>query len=216
MKTLLDIFEDFTSDDSVASGTKVVTMIPYTTVHPTDLEPASVIELDTNNGPWIAGGACLRWYQNQPVGDSDLDVFCRDAKQAADVMDRLRYWGRYIRKHESENATTFEYWDDKAENRWTIQVITKRYYNDMQEIIDNFDVSVCQIATDGKQWILGDHTARDIREKNLRMKLPLQPDAVKRLTKYWIYGYRPVDGLIEAIQDNPVGRWEFNPSEDYS
>jgi hypothetical protein len=86
----------------------------------------------------------------------------------------------------------------------------------MQEIIDNFDVTVCQLATDGRQWVLGDYTARDIREKNLRMRIPLQADAVKRLTKYWIYGYRPVDGLIEAVQNNPVGKWEFNPSEDYS
>jgi hypothetical protein len=64
--------------------------------------------------------------------------------------------------------------------------------------------------------MLGDYTAKDIRERNLRMALPLHQDAVKRLTKYWVYGYRPVPGLLEAIQNNPEGRWAFNPSEDYS
>lgn len=217
MGTILSsIFEELESTNSANSSSKIVDIKSYPTVHSTDLEPVTVIDLNADNGPWIAGGACLRWYQNLPVGNSDLDVFSRNAKQAADVIERIRSWGRYTRKHESENATTFSYWDSKREVEWTIQVITKRYYNNMQEIIDNFDVTVCQLATDGHQWVLGEHTARDIREKNLRMQIPLQADAVKRLTKYWIYGYRPVDGLIEAVQNNPMGKWEFNPTEDYS
>jgi hypothetical protein len=47
------------------------------------------------------------------------------------------------------------------------------------------------------------------------MEMPLMPDALKRLVKYWTYGYRPDDGLIEAVQNNPVARWEFSPEEDY-
>lgn len=211
------IFDDWaTTNESATAGKSTVGVIPYPTVHPTDREPVSVVDINDKEGPWVAGGACLRWYQNLPVGNSDIDVFSRNAKQAAEVIERIRSWGRYSRKHESENATTFDYWDENNETHWTIQVITKRYYNNMQEIIDNFDVTVCQVATDGNQWVLGNHTARDIREKNLRMQLPLQADAVKRLTKYWIYGYRPVDGLLEAVQNNPVGKWEFNPTEDYT
>jgi hypothetical protein len=63
---------------------------------------------------------------------------------------------------------------------------------------------------------MGDFTARDIRERNLRFKLPLHQDAPKRLTKYWTYGYRPVPGTLEEICRNPDTRWQFSQEEDYN
>ena len=134
-----------------------------------------------------------------------------------DLIERLKSYGRYTVKAESENAVTLDYWGPETSNfRWTIQIIRRRFFNNYEEIIKNFDITVCQIVTDGTYIELGEYTARDIREKNLRMSQPLHDDAVKRLTKYWVYGYRPVDGLIDAIVKNPTGRWAFNPSEDYN
>lgn len=211
MFKLNDIFE---SVKAVSSTTPMV-INKYPLVHFSDWEAVTVVN-PSEHGPWIAGGSCLRWYQNLPVGESDIDVFCRNAKQASDVMDAIRATSRYHRKYESENATTFDVWSEDRSSRWTIQIITKRYYSDLKEVLDNFDLTVCQIGTDGNKWQLGNHTARDIREKNLRMCLPLQPDAAKRLTKYWVYGYRPVPGLLENIINNPIGNWKFNPEEDYT
>ena len=92
----------------------------------------------------------------------------------------------------------------------------KGVYENLQAIIDRFDISVCQVGTAGNELVIGEYTARDVRERNLRMGMPLHPDAVKRLTKYWTYGFRPVPGLIEAIKENPESKWAFNPAEDYS
>jgi hypothetical protein len=216
LNTLEDLFNDFSTSFTPNSG-KDVLIASYPTVFPRDLEPVSIIKPGVN-GPWIAGGAGLRWYQGLPVGDSDIDVFCSSKEQAQSVINEVRSWGRFSNKFTSDNATTLDYYakdTSQGVQNWTIQIITKRYYNNMQEIIDNFDLSVCQVATDGKSWALGRHTAKDIRERNLRMEMPLMPDALKRLVKYWTYGYRPVDGLVEAVQSNPVGRWEFSPEEDY-
>jgi hypothetical protein len=63
---------------------------------------------------------------------------------------------------------------------------------------------------------LGKQTAKDIRERNLRLKIPLQPDALKRVVKYWTYGYLPVEGVLEAVQNNPIGKWQFELDEDYN
>lgn len=216
MASLNDIFDD--TDSLKLGGKKTVDILSYPTIPVHDHEPFSIIEADAVNGPWVAGGAGLRWYQGQPVGDSDIDIFCKNAKQAADVIERIKSYGRYVVKFTSENATTLEYIagsNDWGPGRWVMQVITKRYYESMTEVIDNFDLSVCQVATDGESWVLGEYTARDIREKNLRMQETLHADAVKRLVKYWIYGYRPVDGLIDQIRDNPESRWAFESSEDY-
>ena len=214
---LEDLFSSFECSPRSTNHDKNINVIEFPTVHTADSEPLNLIWPDIKNGPWIAGGACLRWYQGQPVGENDIDIFCANAKQAAEVIDRIKSYGRFSVKFESENAVTLNYWTKKDySTNWTIQVITRRYFNSLQEVIDNFDITVCEIGTAGNEWILGPSTARDIRERNLRFKMPLQPDALKRLTKYWAYGYRPVDGTLEAIQNNPNAKWQFgSETEDY-
>lgn len=215
LQTLEELFSDMQTES--VNRDKTVDIHKYPTISYKDAEPVNIIK-PSKNGPWIAGGACLRWYQDQPVRESDIDVFCNSKEQAQHLISEVKSWGRYSNRFTSDNATTLDYFAKDSSHgveRWTIQIITKRYYTNMQEIIDNFDLSVCQIATDGDSWVLGKHTARDIRERNLRMEMPLMPDALKRLTKYWTYGYRPVPGLLEAVQNNPIARWEFSPEEDY-
>ncbi len=196
---------------------KPVEVIEFPTVHKNDNEPVNLIWPDIQRGPWIAGGAALRWYQGQPVGENDIDVFCANAKQAADIIEKIKSYGRFSVKFESENAVTIDYWSKEAyDRRWTIQVITRRYFSSLEEVINNFDITVCEVGTSGNDWKLGPFTARDIRERNLRFKMPLQPDAMKRLVKYWTYGYRPVEGTIDAVQNNPIGKWQFGAeTEDY-
>jgi hypothetical protein len=195
---------------------KPVEVFQFPTVHNDDSEPVTLIWPDIKHGPWIAGGACLRWYQGMSVGENDIDVFCANAKQAADVIENIKSYGRYTVKFESENAVTLEYWPKGSySKRWTIQIITRRYFASLEEVINNFDITVCEVGTAGNEWQLGPFTARDIRERNLNFKLPLQPDALKRLVKYWTYGYRPVPGTIEAIQNNPIAKWQFSETEDY-
>ena len=211
---LKKIFADFEETVYANSG-KEVDLKPFVTIHASDLEPVSIVSPNLERGPWIAGGACLRWYQGQPVGESDIDVFCANAKQASDVIEAVKSYGRFSTKFESENAVTLEYFG-KDQGRWTVQVITRRYFANLDDVIDSFDMTVCEIGTCGFEWLMGPFTARDIREKNLRFKQPLQPEAVKRMVKYWTYGYRPVDGLVEAVQENPVARWIFTTDEDYN
>jgi hypothetical protein len=196
---------------------KPVEVIEFPTVHRDDNEPLNLIWPNIHLGPWIAGGAALRWYQGQPVGENDIDVFCANARQAADIIERIKSYGRYTVKFESENAVTLDYWNkDQYNRRWTIQVITRRYFASLEDVINNFDITVCEVGTCGNEWQLGPFTARDIRERNLRFKMPLQPDAMKRMVKYWTYGYRPVEGTMAAVQNNPVGKWQFGAeTEDY-
>jgi hypothetical protein len=211
--SILDIFKDCTLHTLEEISPKL-NISPHRAAHLDDWEPVSVIEPNLKDGPWIAGGAPLRWYQGLPLGNSDIDVFCRDAVQAAKVIERIKSYGRYFVKFESENAVTIEHRSEEH-SQWIIQVITRRYFTSMQDVISNFDLSVCQIGTDGTDWILGVDTARDIRQKNLRFVPPLHNDAVKRLTKYWIYGYRPVEGTLESIQKNPDAIWKYENDNDY-
>lgn len=186
-------------------------------IHPDDLYAIDFIRPDAKKGPWIAGGAALRWFQGRPVGSSDIDVFCRNAEQAIKIQNRLTKTHHRI-KCQTDNAITIEIYNsgDVFTDRksWIIQIITRKFYENMQEIIDSFDISVCEIVTAGDEWILGKFTARDIREKNLRFT-NIQSDAPKRLAKYWTYGYRPIEGTLEKILNNEKMRWEYDPDHDY-
>lgn len=216
MKSLTEIFSDFIDVDVKHSNyNKEVDIIRVPCCHNDDQEPITLIWPDLEHGPWIAGGACLRWYQGQPVSENDIDIFCRSPKQALELVEKLKSYGRYSTKHESENATTLSYHNKAGTKYWTLQIIKRRYFNNIQEVIDNFDISVCQIGTGGQEWIMGPHTAKDIREKNLRMNKPLHPDASKRLVKYWTYGYRPVDGLLDDVRNNPEATKVFQSDGDY-
>lgn len=218
---LTDIFDDFRfgaveTKPLHKNYSKPVDVVDFPCVHKEDSEPLTIIWPDLKNGPWIAGGACLRWYQGLPVAESDIDIFCASEEQAQRVIDEIKSYGRYSTKFESENATTLSYYGKDSSKTWTLQVIKRRYFMSLKEVIDNFDISVCQVGTAGNDWLLGTHTARDIRERNLRMNMPLHPDAAKRMVKYWTYGYRPVDGLLDAVQSNPVANKVFEIDGDYN
>ena len=217
LSTLEELFNDFNVQTQSENYGKPVDAVEFPCVHRDDSEPITLIWPDLERGPWIAGGAALRWWQGQPVGESDIDVFCANREQAEAVIERIKEYGRWTRKFDSDNATTLSYWSkDNDRKTWTIQIIKRRYYKTLQEVIDSFDMTVCEIGTGGNNWLLNKMTARDIRERNLRLKMPLQPDAVKRVVKYWTYGYRPVPGLLEAVQNNPNAKWEFALDEDYN
>ena len=196
LSTLEELFNDFNVQTESVNYDKPVATVEFPCVHGDDSEPVTLIWPELEHGPWIAGGAALRWWQGQPVGESDIDVFCANREQAEAVIERIKEFGRWQRKYDSDNATTLSYWSkDNSSKTWTIQIIKRRYYKTLQEVIDSFDMTVCEIGTGGNHWLLNKMTARDIRERNLRLKMPLQPDAVKRVVKYWTYGYRPVPGL---------------------
>ena len=217
LSTLEELFADINMQTKTANYDQFVDVVDFPTIHRADSEPITLIWPDIERGPWIAGGAPLRWWQGLPVGENDIDVFCASQAQAEVVIERIKEFGRWQRKYDSDNATTLSYWSkDDSSKVWTIQVIKRRYFNSLEDVISNFDMTVCEIGTCGNNWVLGKQTARDIRERNLRMKLPLTPDALKRVVKYWTYGYRPVEGLLEAVQDNPIAKWEFALDEDYN
>lgn len=193
----------------------------FQTVHEEDQLPVNIIEPDLKNGPWIAGGACLRWFQNKPVGKhSDIDVFCKNEKQAEKLIDYIRHIGLSTHGNGSahviiktDNACTFSI---NANNKdWKIQVITCKYFNTIQEVIDNFDISVCQVATTGNEWILGNNTAKDINSHSLRFNY-ISKQSPKRLIKYWTYGFIPIPGTISMIQQHKDSSWDFICDDDYA
>jgi hypothetical protein len=193
----------------------------YPTVHPNDQLPVNIINPDIDKGPWIAGGACLKWFQGMPVGKySDIDVFCKNESQANRLIDFIsndlglkNHSGHALPLFKTDNATTFSI--EANFNHWKLQIITCNYFNSIQEVIDRFDITVCQVATAGNEWILGEKTAKDINQRILRFN-KITNASPKRLIKYWTYGYTPETETIEAIQNHADCSWDFINDEEYA
>jgi len=177
-------------------------------VHRDDRIIVNAINPNMETGPWIAGGAALAWYNGDHVGRSDIDIFSRNVGQFHDMHATIMKLGAHI-VYQSESANTYGLNDENGTKIYTLQLICRRYFDTAQELLENFDISVCKVVTDGDHFVLGDGTALDINDKVLRMRTPLNQDAVKRLVKYWCYGYYPTDELLEEVRTDTNLKWQF-------
>lgn len=174
------------------------------------------IKPNLEHGPWIAGGAVWRWYRGQAINSfTDVDVFFRDRAQFDLLNDQLRLG----RKNEfdsgeplfiSDNAATYSF------DGYRIQLIKRNFYDNVDALLNKFDIISCKIATDGRQWFTNNtQTIQHIESSVLDMVNPLQPGAIKRFLKYWIYGFIPTDELITRLQKAENLERNFFMTNDY-
>jgi len=161
-----------------------------------DASVVSAINPNLINGPWIAGGAVRKWINGEDINESDIDVFCKDENQFEEVLATLRKYepSAVLDEIVTDNATTLKI----SSRKQLVQIVKHTFYENPQEIIDNFDISVCQLVTDGDTIVYGEHTFEDLNKKQLRM-VKYRPGAIKRLTKYFIYGYTPIPRVVDKI-----------------
>jgi hypothetical protein len=177
-------------------------------VHEKDKSFVKILDLDINEGPWLAGGAVLSWYNGEPVGDSDFDIFFKDIRQ----FDQM--FGRLMRNHgsivfTSDNALTLNITIDDDVKK--VQLIRKNYYQSALDVINNFDFTICQLVTDGYDIVSGEKTFEHIKERRIVPFKEPSKAIVKRIIKYVSYGYKPDPDLISNIIENPDKYdWMFN------
>lgn len=211
MNTLFDVF---TFEDTTSSKKKIL-IEEFPVINKKDWEPVSLIQPDLHKGPFIAGGAPLRWFVGQNCGESDIDVFCVNVKQADTIVKRIQDHGRYQVMAKTENAITMRYYSQEpGDQTWLIQVIYVRFFPTLEQVIDSFDISVCQIGTTGYEWKLGKNTAKDLRKKQFRFESELRTDSMKRLVKYWTYGFTPIDGTLDTFETSDI-KWDLVEHEPY-
>ena len=181
-----------------------------------------LISTSMETGPWIAGGASLKWYQGQGVGSGDIDIWCRDQIQFERVHNLLsnEYSRFFTLSYQTDNAISFEYnvpqedqnllknllynnpthMNPNVRTFYKIQLICRKFFSKPQDIIDCFDFTICQVVTDGVSVVVGKRTHYDIKHKILRFAGEVNPKAaLRRFTKYLCKGYRPVDGMVSQI-----------------
>jgi hypothetical protein len=177
------------------------------TVHKTDKKLVRNLCLSRHKGV-VAGGAALRWFQNQAVEDHDIDIWFpnEDARLNFYLHDKN---SRVV--HDSKNATTY------LVDTTKIQLI-KNPYTSIMDLVKSFDITVCQIATDGNTWYYSDDFISDLKHRRLRIS-SLCENSIRRVFKYWNYGFIPDDDLLQSIINNPDTCWDYSKQmteEDYN
>lgn len=213
MSNIAKDFFDFTEFFSKTKKQEVVlSPDPYPLVHPVDTK---IFHLLTYIGADIvvAGGCALSWYQQQPVGLKDIDVWFKSQRNFDRLSEFLnREESRCRKVYDTENAETWKI-TISTEMVYRVQLIKNKFYNRPEELIEDFDITVCQIATDGHTWWHSDRFCQDLKDRRLAMT-KTHPGSVKRLIKYWTYGFQPDDAVIQQISVNPETKWDFSNQTD--
>ena len=175
-------------------------------VHRSDIEVfMSLPPLSLKNGPWVAGGAAIKWFMDQPIGQSDIDVFCSSAQQCTNTVNHLKKNG-FRERLSTPNAITLEYSVDPT---YTIQVIRKKFFTDIDALLSQFDISACAIATDGVTFYVSDkNTIPDIRNRIVRFRR-YAPTSIKRYLKYSCYGFKAPPHQLQDILDSIPEDYDF-------
>lgn len=147
-------------------------------------------------GPWCAGGAVRRIAQGREISDGDLDFFFSNRAEWAKFDKVLK---DYEELHRSNAATTY------MVNGLKVQIIKRRFYDSLDELLGDFDFTVCQVATDGKRMGHTREAIKDIDDQVLRFapqgrisKLTV----IGRMVKYINHGFVPETGLFRMVVES--------------
>lgn len=171
-------------------------------VHPQDREVVKHLNLEKFNAV-IAGGAALSWYQKQSVDTKDIDVWFRKQKDHKLMTEYLR---ESTKVFSSNNADTYKI--EMGDKEYRVQLIHNSPFESPVDLVNTFDITVSQIATDGYTWWYSDQFLADLKNKRLRITKS-HNGSLKRLIKYWSYGFQPMDEDLKLITENPNTQWNF-------
>ncbi len=161
-----------------------------------DLPVLNLVGFDLEDGPWIAGGAPRRWIQKQSVGRADVDIFCKNSVQYNNIVAELdrRNIDRF---YNSDNAVSYK------SDTHRIQVV-KKYFATGEDVLNSFDIRLCQFITDGKNIMFPSEAYSDLKAKKIHFNKFNEVNAVKRTIKYMCYGFTLDEESINQMKSGDI------------
>lgn len=138
------------------------------------------------NGVILAGGS-LRSLVDPEDTICDYDLFFTDISKVESVQQHLihRDYSLIFQCPKGELST---YFNNETETK--VQLITKRKYIDMTDLISSFDITACCCAYDGNSFKYNERFVFDVLNKLININTVEYPVAtMKRITKYVKKGY---------------------------
>lgn len=182
---------------------------PYRDLFSTILR--SLPQLDIENGPWLAGGSVRRLFDGSQE-EADFDIFFKNEKQLEEFKNKFIDNETSIIHEENDHSINimlpvigrildgvFRNSPFAGPSVARIQLI-KIYHPDVDTLLDSFDYTLCQFATDGDCLVTGGTSLRDITSKRcMPNKITYPKSSMRRMLKYAKQGYTIDDTTFEAI-----------------
>ena len=178
-------------------------------------------------GAFIAGGFMTSVMQEQKAeGDIDLfftgeEPFKETMKLLAEPPDEDSAWAfRGYRLETGDKGILFEngkglrYVKYVHDKRPPIQLIKLVWYESSEHVIDSFDFTVAQFATDGEDLVFNPIGILDLARKRLvlhRMQFP--SSTLRRMIKYSKKGYYACPGSLARIAEETTKHLTRYPDE---
>lgn len=191
---------------------------------------------DIENGPWVAGGYPLSIYRGDNTFKHDIDFFFKDENQLQEYQDKFEklfynnheeveddgtcLWNSLVLKENGTswtkmitvNSITYLPQDGNEKNQ--VQFVKKNFYTNLQGVLDDFDVSVCKIATDGVDFFATNKTYKQIENSVFDMSC-INEKSIRRFTKYVSYGFTPSQETIKKLYEFKGHLFDFAGVDDY-
>lgn len=211
-------FECYLTDNRPKYNAKVFKVIPKN-----DADMLSFIDPNLSDGPWVAGGTALNWY-NGAEASSDIDVFFSNREQFDEMNNKINRIRHCSTLFHSKNAITYGI-ESSSHKTFKVQLICKEFYDSAESVLNNFDMTVCQVLVafdkDGNlKFKFGDDTRDDIKHKRIRLTYTndVREHQLKRVIKYMGYGYIPESGLMDRLisaRNSIVLDFKYSGVDDY-
>jgi hypothetical protein len=177
-------------------------------------------------GVYIAGGFMTSLLQEDKHA-KDIDLFCNSEQAFKDICNMLIeppekkdsddgdvYWPfrgyktetDIVKFNEHNESVRFLKFTHEG-NRPEIQIMKMSWYDSPEHVIDTFDLTIAQIATDGEFVYLNPLTQFDLAKKRLvlhRMQFPAS--TIRRIVKYAAKGYYACPGSLVNISSE-IQQW---------
>lgn len=160
-----------------------------------DFELNTVIEAlpQIGGGVWLAGGA-VRDTLSGTALSSDIDLFFKNSELFKVYRKKLEDMGAVL-KRSTDSHKTFTLTIEEKE--YEIQLIHIAYHPSVEALLDSFDFTICQFATDGKNLYSGDYSLFDLARKRIAIhKITFGVSSMRRLIKYTNKGFYACSGCL--------------------
>lgn len=175
--------------------------------------------LDYENGPWIAGGALRRMIDGDVKGFYDVDIFCKNEHQLLEISRVKRqiiedFKSEYLIPMNMSSAILRMMRNGKVHSHVTIQVVKDFMFQSPQELIDDFDFTVCQFVSDGRSIWCPEQSLEDLSYRRLILNPKSKVRNQSRVLKYCSRGFLPDFELAEKVQTD-IGPYYQNEGKKF-
>tara|TARA_R110000868_G_C10972986_1_gene771099 strand:+ start:4476 stop:5090 length:615 start_codon:yes stop_codon:yes gene_type:complete len=146
---------------------------------------------------FVAGGYITKKLQNEEVNDIDIFFSTRSdiARFILDVRNNLEFKSYYIGKNLIKGVV-------KIQGKTIKLDLVKRLFSDEQNVIDNFDFTICCFCISSNEYVYHPDAPFDLLQKRLNInKIPFPAGSLLRMQKYVQRDFTYCKGVVRQIME---------------